>query len=502
MPETVVVGLDGAGMELLEPWVEAGDLPALARILESGVTGELEPVLPPVTSPNWKAYATGKNPGKLGIFWWHNVDVGDERVHMPVERYHEHDEYWELLAAAGGEDVGVVGVPTTYPPKSFDGYLVSGPPDAREDGYTNPPWLEDELRERFDYQVTKDGLLADGDPEACEELLDIIDSRFEVATYLLDEYSLSFLHVTTFYINALHHTVWDHEYTKRGWERIDAHLADLLERDCDLVLMSDHGHAVIETTFNVNAWLEREGYLRYDAEVADALYDLGVNTDRIKRALLAVERRVPGDVDVRSTVAHMAPQWLLNRLPDESGELGGSKHEMADWDASDAIASAQGPVYLTLDRSDPRYDDVRERLIEALSSVTDPDGRPVATDVYTAEEVYSGPYLDEAPDVIFDKAPHVNVREGFGASEVFPDEDPDWDGVNTRKGLFAATGPSFRSGALEDLSILDLAPTLLALHGLDAPADMDGAVRRSVFADDAGVAASGPDAARGTGAED
>jgi predicted AlkP superfamily phosphohydrolase/phosphomutase len=494
MPETVVVGLDGAGADLLEPWIEAGDLPALEEILETGVSGELEPVLPPVTSPNWKAYATGKNPGKLGIFWWHNVDVDEERVRIPRERYHHYDEYWELLAEAG-EDVGVVGVQTTYPPKDFDGLLVAGPPDAAEEGYTHPPWLEAELESRFDYQVTNDGIIEADNPEVWEAVLDIIDSRFEAANYLLEEHSLSFLQVTTFYINALHHNLWDHEYTKRGWEIIDDHLADFLERDCDLVVMCDHGHAEIETTFNVNAWLEREGYLEYDTGVADTLHDLGVNTDRIKRALYAVERTVPGDVAVRPTAERLAPQWLLNRLPDESGELGGSKHGMADWTASDAIASAQGPVYLTVDRSDPRYDDLREELMGALSSLTDPDGRPVATDVHAAEEVYSGPYLPEAPDIVFDKARRVNVREGFGADEVFPREDPDWEGVNTRRGLFAATGPSFPSGSVRRVSILDLAPTLLALHGLEAPPNMDGTVRRELLTSDVPPADPGADRA-------
>lgn len=481
MRETVVVGLDGAGFDLLDRWIEAGELPALERILSSGVSGELETVLPPVTSPAWKAYATGKNPGKLGIFWWYNVDVDGRRVYRPAGRYHEHTEYWELLAEE--ESVGVVGVPTTYPPKSFDGYLVAGPPDAREEGYTHPRSLEAELEAKLDYAVKKDGLIGDGNPEACEEVLDVIDGRFAAAKYLLEEYSLSFCHVTTFYINALHHNVWDHEYTKRGWKRIDDHLADFLDRDCNLVLMSDHGHAEIETTFNVNAWLEREGYLQYDTGVSDALHGLGVNADRIERALVTVERGLPLDVGVRSTAERLAPQWVLNRLPDESGELGGSKHEMADWEASDAIASAQGPIYLTADSDDSGYEALREELLAELSSLTDPGGRPVATDVYRGEEVYSGPYLPEAPDIVVDKAPHVNVREGFGAGEVFPEEDPDWAGVNTRRGLFAASGPAFGTGAVEGISILDLAPTLLHLRGREVPSDMDGAVRRSVFAD-------------------
>ncbi len=482
MTDTIVVGLDGAGFELLGPLVEEGELPALAEIFERGVIGDLESVLPPVTSPNWKAYLTGKNPAKLGIFWWHNVDVENRRVHRPVERYQDHTEYWEVLAEAG-ERVGVLGVPTTYPPKPAGEFVVSGPPDAEESGYTHPPSLEAELKERFDYRVNKRGLIDLDDPPSCEEVLDIIDTRFEAATHLFDERSLSFMQVTTFYINALHHNLWDHEYTIRGWKIIDDHLASLLERDCNLVLMSDHGHAEIETVFNINAWLEREGYLTYDRELSDRLHSMGVNTDRIKRLLVRIDRTLPG-MEVRSAVERAAPRWLINRLPDESGELGGSKHEMADWDETDAIASAQGPVYITVDRESARYELVREALVDALSTLTGPDGRPIATAVHRAEEVYEGPYLAEAPDIVIDKAPHVNIREGFGAAEVFPETDPSWRGVNTRSGLFAAVGPDFRAGTVEGMSILDLAPTLLHLHGQPVPDDMDGRVRRSVFAED------------------
>jgi len=77
----VVVGLDGASFELLDPWIEEGSLPNLRKIKDSGVYGDMESCLPPVTSPNWKCYSTGKNPGKLGIFWWENIDVKNKRVH-------------------------------------------------------------------------------------------------------------------------------------------------------------------------------------------------------------------------------------------------------------------------------------------------------------------------------------------------------------------------------------------------------------------------------------
>lgn len=480
MPKTVVVGLDGATLDLIRPWVENGELPAVRQILNDGVYGDLQSVLPPVTSPNWKAYSTGKNPGKLGVFWWQNIDVENQRVYLPQERYHEQTEYWELLSER--ERVGVVNVPTTYPPNANVDFMISGPPDGRNHDYTSPPELEERLEREYNYRVTKRGMLHDGGTEAYEEVLELIDLRFEVAKQLLEDYDLSFLQVTTFYLNSLHHHLWDGEYTKRGWKIVDGHLADLLDRGHDLVLMSDHGHAPIEVVFNINVWLEENGYLTYDSTVSDTLHTAGINADRLKRILVRADRLIPTDLYGR--VEELAPQWALNRLPDEDGELGGSKHEIVDWTDTDAIASAQGPVYLTIGRDNPRYQRLRDELIEEFLAITGPDGRPIADDVYRSEDEYSGPYLEEGPDIVIDKAEHVNIREGLGGNHVFPDSDPSWSGVNKREGLFAAIGPSFRSGTVEGLSILDLAPTLLHLHGRSIPADMDGSVRKSVFVPD------------------
>ena len=85
-PRTVVFGLDGAHFELIEPWIEDGDLPNIQRAIDEGMSGDLQSVLPPVTSPNWKAYLTGKNPGQFGIFWWENIDIKNRRIYYPNNR--------------------------------------------------------------------------------------------------------------------------------------------------------------------------------------------------------------------------------------------------------------------------------------------------------------------------------------------------------------------------------------------------------------------------------
>jgi predicted AlkP superfamily phosphohydrolase/phosphomutase len=478
-PKVLVVGLDGAGFDLLAPWIDAGELPTLERIVDDGVSGPLRSVLPPVTSPNWKAYATGKNPGKLGIFWWKNVDVDDRRIYVPQERYHQHTEFWEIIAER--EPVGVLGVPLTYPPTDLDAFFVSGAPDAEERGYAQPPAVERELRDELDYRINSQYRRQTDPGRACDDEIRLIDMRFEAAKYLLEEYDVSFLQLSTFYINQFHHYLWDDEETLRAWKRIDDHLADLLDSCHNLVLMSDHGHNEIHSVFRINQWLEAEGYLALDQSVASGLYSLGIDKELIKTQLARVGRSLPVDVNLVSLADQYVPPWLLKYLPDEDGEVGPRTAAPIVWERTDAVASAQGPIYLTVDRSSPRHEELRAELTRKLERLTDPQGRPVVDEVRRSEDVYTGAYLDEAPDLLLDQADNVHIRESLGDKPIFSRRDSKWNGVNNRAGLFAATGPLFTTGTIDDMSILDLAPTLLHLYECPIPDDMDGRVRQSIL---------------------
>jgi len=68
MNRVLVIGLDGATLDLICPWAAQGHLPILARLMAEGAHGPLESTLPPVTSPAWPSFVTGKNPGRHGVF--------------------------------------------------------------------------------------------------------------------------------------------------------------------------------------------------------------------------------------------------------------------------------------------------------------------------------------------------------------------------------------------------------------------------------------------------
>lgn len=468
---TIVIGIDGAHYELVGKWIKKGRLPNIEAVFEDGLTADLRSVLPPVTSPNWKAYATGKNPGKLGIYWWENIDVENRRVYYPSERKHSQTEYWERLADS--YRVGVLGVPTTHPPQSIGEFYIAGAPDGENSGFAYPEKLEKHLVDEYGYRVLRKNELRVDPDAAAEEILDLIDLRFTVAHDLFHEYDLEFMQATTFYINSLHHYLWDDEYTLQGWQQIDEHVGRFMEEDINIVLMSDHGSTEIDTVFHINTWLEQEGYLELDTATAEYVYQLGIDRDRILR--------LASWFGIQDLAKRFSPEWLLRYIPDSQGELSHeSKTDNIDWEQSTAVASGQGPVYVIAES--PTGDRIRRELKEKLAALEDPAGHPIATEVLTRDEVYNGSYIDEAPDLVVDQRPGVHIQGHIGRNEVFTDPaDDGWRGENKPTGLFAASGPSFRSGEVDQLSILDIAPTMLHLFGMAVPEDMDGSVRQDVF---------------------
>lgn len=475
---TLVLGLDGASFELLDPWIEAGRLPAIARLCEEGVAAGMESVPPPVTCPNWQAYATGRNPGKLGVYWWERVDA-EAREIVPTSASGDFDgtHYWTYLDGT----VAVVNLPTSYPPPAIDGIHVAGGPGAEQSGYTNPASLEADLEDRYDYAVHPERigeLSADDTETACiDEIYDLVETRFDVVDDLLGEEDHELIHLTVFYSNVLQHFYWDDAVTREVWDRIDARLGDLLDRPevSRIVLMSDHGSAEIDTTFRINAWLEREGYLQTTRGASDWLFRLGLTRDRVRPVL--------SRLGLEWWLRRFLPRRLQTALPDsEGGVTEGAKASVIDWEESQAVASGQGPLYVLADGTAER-ERIRRELIDRLDGLAH-DGRRVVKAAEPAEALYHGPHLDLAPDVVLRMPTGVHIDGAIGRYESPFCEPTRWRGENTETGLFVAHGPAVDpEAAPENLSILDLAPTLLHWLGYPVPEDVDGVVREEVFRD-------------------
>jgi predicted AlkP superfamily phosphohydrolase/phosphomutase len=123
--KVIVIGLDGATLDLILPWVQKGLLPNFQRIIKKGIWGHLTSTIPPFTAPAWTSFMTGKNPGKHGIYDFMVREPGTYTSSSVNASFCDADSLWRIIGSEG-KKVGVINVPMTYPPEEVNGFLISG----------------------------------------------------------------------------------------------------------------------------------------------------------------------------------------------------------------------------------------------------------------------------------------------------------------------------------------------------------------------------------------
>lgn len=471
MPRTRILslGLDGAAWPLLDRLIADGRLPNLEAMVDQGARAPLRSVNPPVTCPAWRCSTAGKNPGKLGVFWWLDLDRSTGELSTPDARSFDTADVWDYLSEAG-HSCAVVNVPMTYPPSPLDGLMVSGfgaPFETNATGsITYPPDFQHRLSEAYDWEVGVEQVKSSDGPE---RVRDLIRTRFELLLDLLEE-GHDYVHLTVFYINVLQHKFGDGAETERAWELIDDYLGRLDDDLCK-VIYSDHGHSPVEYTFSVNRFLLENGHLEMDGRPRDAvtggayraLTSLGISP----RAVAAVGRTVLPD---------SLHSWLVSGSPTGMDGLA----ERVVWERSQALALSQGPVYINRDVVAPEYEAFRDRLkadLEALEHA----GAPVLDAVRYGEDVYTGEYVDEAPDLMLRPAEGAEIYGGMPPT-VFETDVTSWTSGNHPTGVLLLHGADVEPMRLSERSLLDIAPTVLRYAGCPVPTDLDGVAITEPFA--------------------
>ena len=121
----------------------------------------------------------------------------------------------------------------------------------------------------------------------------------------------------------------------------------------------------------------------------------------------------------------------------------------------------------------------------------DPEtGLPIFENVYKREDLYWGPHVERAPDLIVNPTPDDDdPRKNYAVAHNVPTKDMSFldpsnlrTGNHTLDGIFIAFGDGVcRDVEIDRVSIMDLAPTVLYTMGLPVPEDMDGKILRDIF---------------------
>src|SRR4030042_2602820 len=81
--------------------------------------------MPPATYPALSPFMTGTNPGKHGLFDFTARVPGTYAIEFVNSTHRRMPTLWKILSDAGFR-VGVLGMPSTYPPEHLNGYMISG----------------------------------------------------------------------------------------------------------------------------------------------------------------------------------------------------------------------------------------------------------------------------------------------------------------------------------------------------------------------------------------
>ena len=387
-PKAVVVGLDGVPYTLLKKLADQGRLPHVSSIFRSGYFGQMSVSVPEISSVSWSSFMTGEQPGEHGIFGFVDLQPGTYKMRFPSLVDLKAPTLWDDLAVRGKRSV-VINMPATYPAREINGVLVSGFVAIDMNKAVYPPSLIPRLKE-LGYRIDVDTVRARENPEILfQELHATIEGRERVAAMLWEEMEWDLFIVVVTGTDRLMHFQWDsiedanHPYHQRALEylaSVDGFVGRMHDRFSAMdgsqdgknlfCMLSDHGFTGIKSEVYLNRWLQENGLLRFQKDQPETIADIG-----------------PG-----SRAFVLDPSRVYINLKD--------KYPSGTVDSSD-------------------YERIRLDLKNGLEGITFQNGDRVVSRVCLKEEIYHGPCLDRAPDLVLVPNDGYDLKGRVSSPQVF-----------------------------------------------------------------------------------
>ena len=492
-PRLVVLGWDSATFDVIDPLIEAGKLPHLQGLIERGYRAPLRSTWPPMTDCAWTSAFTGRNPGAHGIFgsWYRAPGAYSCRYFSSRDR--RCPAVWEL---AGDPRFLVWNVPMTFPPDAVNGAMVAGygaPPGSR---FAVPDDLQDELSRRWHLDDLLDRAPHGSLERFLDELIRGLEAQGEALPWAARETGADCVLAVWPQVDRAQHFFWRYRNTDHGLAEAVVRVYEAMDEatgavvaafpDADFLVVSDHGAGPLYGDLNMGPWLASKGYAAYGKGKRSVLADVAWAMPAPLRKL--GRRLAPG----------VARGAMAARLESQLAPF--------DWNDTRAFMGVHSDLWVNLEGREPNGtvseadgDALLEEIAAALLAQRDPQtDRPVVSAVHRKEEIYAGPALDLAPDLVIDTwSAGYRVAPGRAESEqvVVPAAplagvQASWSSDHRPIGILVGAGPRFASGRGDTADLYDVAPTTLALLEQGIPEGLDGNVATAAL--DPGFLAAHP----------
>jgi predicted AlkP superfamily phosphohydrolase/phosphomutase len=470
----LIVGWDGADWEIVDDLMARGDLPVLAAAIESGARGDLESTLPSHSWAAWPTFLTGVHPTGHGVFDFVERDPKDPERRVPISSGAIRARTFLEVLSDAGHEVRAANIPVTFPPIPVRGRLIAGAAVPPRSTFVHPPVWQAELERVAPFPLN--GLEwarhANHREELIDEALDLIERRTASYEVLLEgEWSVAAcVYLAT---DRLQHPFGAHllpshpdharlsssplrDRLRAVYRSLDRQLGRLRTaagEDATFVLMSDHGFRPVTRTADINRMLEAVGFAHTRATggairaLRRSRFARAVRSAPVGAAIRA-KVRPPSAVDWRRTAAYQFGTGGCVSL----NVRGREPHGVVESD---------------------EYRAVRDEVAQALLAFEDPEtGEHPVEGVMVREDLPDGPYRERAPDLLLRATPlwMFAPAHAVTASTTWP------SATHRRTGIIVASGGRALPGSLGVHSLADIAPTVLAFHGIDPGGAVDGRV--------------------------
>jgi predicted AlkP superfamily phosphohydrolase/phosphomutase len=419
MPETessqkrfplFVLGLDGVPHSFVARGIESGALPNLRRLAGRGRLMRIHSELPAVSSVAWASFITGVDPATHGIFGFVDRRADTGEIYIPTARNRRAPALWNRVSDQGRPAVAI-NVPGSFPADEINGCVVADFLCPTVERATPRSDVLQYLQE-IEYVIDVDAALGKADDKApfVAALHNALAKRRELALRLLDREPWDYFQLHIMETDRINHFLWDagedadhplHDAFHDFYREVDALAGEMIDRVAERarwMVLSDHGFARTRFEVNLNALLRDLKFLRYMPGEMMSLEP--VHPESIAFSLL------PGRIYV-----NLAGRELNGGVPPG------------------------------------RYASALDEIARALEDVRLPaNSEPIFADVVRARDVYGGPLLDQACDLIAVAHDGIDLRAGFRETGA-PFKPASNSGIHTYGDAFVIDGGNVLTGA-------------------------------------------------------
>jgi predicted AlkP superfamily phosphohydrolase/phosphomutase len=357
--------------------------------------------IPDVSSVSWTSFATGVNPGEHGIYGFMDVQPRTYSLSFPNSRDVKAPPFWEILGKTNRKTSTlharvkeklrqplqsvIFNLPHTYPASPMNGILVSGfvAIDLKKAVFPDSAYA---YLQSLNYQIDVEAERVREDKKAfLRELFECLETRKKAILHFFEEEPWNLFLACITETDRLHHFFFDgatdpahpfHDSFLQFYKELDEFINILFQafmktsKEKGLFLMlSDHGFAPIKKEVYLNPFLQQMGFLE-----------------------LRTEGQFFEKIGNQTKAFNLDPCRIY---------------------LNDKEVYGRGKV-----ERDERPTLLQE-IQEALRTLQSESGEEVIDKIYLKDQIYQGPFVDQAPDMVCLPKDGYDLKGGIERKEIF-----------------------------------------------------------------------------------